>query len=64
MPMQSPREIATNFAELEWERVTLLDHDQDDGLDAEPAPWPKGSADGAWDAYPTSEGNSFRKQFS
>lgn len=44
-------EIATKFAELKAEIARLQKQYQDDGQFADPASWPKGSADGPFDAY-------------
>lgn len=47
-------EIAAKFAELKAELLKLQQQYQDDGRYADPATWPKGSADGPWDAYQAS----------
>jgi hypothetical protein len=44
-------EIAAKFAELKTELARLQKEYQDEGLYADPATWPAGSADGPWDAY-------------
>jgi arylsulfatase A-like enzyme len=47
-------EIAAKFSELKAELAKLQKQYQDDGRYADPATWPKGSADGPWDAYQAS----------
>lgn len=44
-------EVRRLFAELKAELERLARHYKDDGLYADPATWPKGSADGPFDAY-------------
>lgn len=44
-------EIAAKFSELKAELIRLQKEYNDDGLYADPATWPKSSADGPWDAY-------------
>lgn len=44
-------EIAAQFTELKAELARLQKEYKDDGLFADPATWPAGSADGPWDAY-------------
>ncbi len=46
--------IVAKFAELKTELARLQKEYKDDGLYADPATWPKGSADGPWDAYQAS----------
>ncbi|MCF8176843.1 MAG: DUF4976 domain-containing protein, partial [Burkholderiaceae bacterium] len=43
--------VAAKFAELKTEIARLQKEYRDDGLYADPATWPKGSADGPFDAY-------------
>ena len=43
--------VVAKFAELKAEIARLQQEYQDDGLYADPATWPKGSADGPFDAY-------------
>jgi GrpB-like predicted nucleotidyltransferase (UPF0157 family) len=47
-------EVADKFEELKQEIEKLQRQYQDDGQYAEPSSWPKGSADGPWDAYQAS----------
>ena len=44
-------EVAAKFAELKAEIARLQKEYQDDGQYADPATWPKGSADGPFDQY-------------
>ena len=44
-------EVAAKFAELKAEIARLQKEFKDDGQYADPATWPKGSADGPFDAY-------------
>jgi arylsulfatase A-like enzyme len=44
-------EVAAKFAELKAEIARLQKEYKDDGLYADPATWPKGSADGPFDHY-------------
>ena len=45
------QEIAAKFSELKAELIRLQKEYNDEDLYADPATWPKGSADGPWDAY-------------
>lgn len=51
-------EVVTKFAELKAELAKLQQQYKDDGRYADPATWPKGSADGPWDAYQASGSKS------
>jgi len=50
-PANKDPEVGRKFEELKQEIEKLQKQYQDDGRYAEPLSWPKGSADGPWDAY-------------